>query len=47
MFRDRDEPCHVNHEQIVRAIQVRLTVIGTVDVVLNLRTTQWILTVRH
>jgi len=47
VFRDRDETSHVNHEQIVRAIQIRLTVIGTIDIVLNLRTTQWILTVRH
>jgi hypothetical protein len=43
MHRDRDEACHVNHEQVARAIQVWLTVIRTVDIVLNLRTTQLIL----
>jgi hypothetical protein len=43
MHRDRDEPSHVNHEQIACAVLVWLTVIRTIDVVLNLRTTQHIL----
>jgi hypothetical protein len=36
MFWDRDVAGHVNHEQIACAIFVRFTVIGTVDVVLDL-----------
>ena len=47
MLRDRDEPCHVNHKQVIRAILIWLTVVTSIDVVLNLRTTQQILTVRH
>jgi hypothetical protein len=43
MFWDCDEPCHVNHEQVACAVLIRLTVIASVDVVLNLRTTQLIL----
>ncbi len=40
MFRDRDEAGHVNHEQIASAILVWLAVVASIDVVLNLRTTQ-------
>jgi hypothetical protein len=36
VFRDRDEACHVNHEQIVCAILIWLTVITSIDVVLHL-----------
>jgi hypothetical protein len=36
MFRDREIAGHVNHEIVIGAIKIRFTVIGTVDVVLNL-----------
>jgi hypothetical protein len=46
MLRDSDETCHVNHEQVVGAVLIWLTVVASIDVVLNLRTTNWVHTVR-
>jgi hypothetical protein len=38
VFRDVYVACYVDHEQVACAVLVRFAVIGTVDVVLNLRT---------
>ena len=38
VFRDRDIAGHVDHEQINGAVLKRFTVVGTVDVVLDLCT---------
>jgi len=42
VFRDCDESSHVNHKQIKCAIQIRFAVVVAIDVVLYLRTTDWI-----
>jgi len=36
VFRDSNEPCHVDHEQINGAVLKRFTVVAAVDVVLDL-----------
>ncbi len=40
MFRYVDEADHVNHEQVVGAVLEWFTVVGTIDIVLDLGPTQ-------